>query len=732
MVRRSGGRDAYAYFILIVATIVLLTVLVQPAKADGYPEHDVKISLNQTECFIPCIVYYVDVTVGDAAGWCWSFKNTTPGNNTWVEFSHVLGYWWEFGTGNFTWELTQFNGTAWNTSLYTYFLNVSYPPAVPNVSFISNHTGGQSAPRTIQFNDTSGPGYPDVILEWNWTFVDVTGNNTEIKFSSLKNPSKTFNVGNFSIFLNASNLAGGNKTEYPKHFINLSLSYLPITNFTTNITEGNSPAAVQFTDTSGNEPYYWIWTFRNVTGNNTEIIFNSTSPNPIKRFGLGNFSIVLYSSNGAGTNNSPVDSYFINVSVPSQPIAAFTQNVTTGMVSYWGERVAVQFNDTSANAPTSWNWSYKSSDGDVNNNSLYVFSYSQNPIWQFGYGHWLIYLNATNWLGSNTSPPSTLSVSEYQVQVQQQQYFTSKKVRFMCQDYLGIPIVGMNVTAIGVESSLGSIDWIPKLFGINLNETPILDTQMVGTTGTDGGVNFVMIETERYQLHYELPSKGIDEYRYYYPKEESYLEIFWTESTLFAPPTIPPCGAPTYTASVTINGTNADYDDIHLTYSDCSGHTTNTTVYVNDISDNKVKQQLYTNNSPTPNNVSLSYPVRNATGASYRFGVTGRTVTGTPFHQESTLKLKTSIWKYNPLNAENGDPFAVWFYNIIAVGLIILFALFFGRWSIKAGVVIIPLIALYFSELYMNWLLTPALLVTVAVILAVLAYLRFAEEEAQL
>jgi PKD repeat protein len=36
----------------------------------------------------------------------------------------------------------------------------------------------------------------------------VTGNNTQILFSTAQNPTHTFGVGNYSIVLNASNIAG--------------------------------------------------------------------------------------------------------------------------------------------------------------------------------------------------------------------------------------------------------------------------------------------------------------------------------------------------------------------------------------------------------------------------------------------------------------------------------------------------------------------------------------------
>ena len=87
------------------------------------------------------------------------------------------------------------------------------------------------------------------------------------------------------------------------------------------------------------------------------------------------------------TNNIAQSGYNV-VGVPS-PVASFTSNVTTGVAP-----LAVQFNDTSSNSPTSWNWSF--GDGSAGSNL-------KNPVHTYSVpGTYDVSLNASNAAGSNT------------------------------------------------------------------------------------------------------------------------------------------------------------------------------------------------------------------------------------------------------------------------------------------------------------------------------------------
>jgi PGF-pre-PGF domain-containing protein len=118
----------------------------------------------------------------------------------------------------------------------------------------------------------------------------------------------------------------------------------PVAAFSANLTSGLVPLAVQFTDNSTNTPTAWNWSFGD--GNYSAI------QNPEYTFmRAGSYSITLNVSNIAGYNSTTKVDYI--VVIPQTPVASFTSNVTAGLAP-----LGVQFNDTSTNFPTMWNWSF--------------------------------------------------------------------------------------------------------------------------------------------------------------------------------------------------------------------------------------------------------------------------------------------------------------------------------------------------------------------------------------
>jgi len=71
--------------------------------------------------------------------------------------------------------------------------------------FVANVTSG-AAPLAVQFNDTSA----NSLNSWDWSFTNVTGNNTPVSWSTEQNATQTFGAGNFSIALKAGNPGGSN------------------------------------------------------------------------------------------------------------------------------------------------------------------------------------------------------------------------------------------------------------------------------------------------------------------------------------------------------------------------------------------------------------------------------------------------------------------------------------------------------------------------------------------
>jgi PKD repeat protein len=150
---------------------------------------------------------------------------------------------------------------------------------------------------------------------------------------------------------------------------------------------GNAPLTVQFTNISYNYPTLWVWSLKDVAGNNTWTPF-STEENPTYTFGTaGNYLINLTAGNQYGYNITP-ELAWVNVTalgiVP--PVSEFTSDVVTGP-----DPLTVHFTDMSINA-TFWNWSF----GDG------TYSSSQDPMHVFSAGVYTITLLVTNAGGSDT------------------------------------------------------------------------------------------------------------------------------------------------------------------------------------------------------------------------------------------------------------------------------------------------------------------------------------------
>ena len=161
--------------------------------------------------------------------------------------------------------------------------------------------------------------------------------------------------------------------------------------FTTNATNGTTPLAVQFNETSNSTGTSWEWNFTSVFGNNTPVTF-STIQNATWTFSTGNYTIKLKSTNSGGSGVSAQNTW-INVTGP--PVSNFTSNVTIALVY----PMVVQFNDTSQNSPTAWNWSF--GDGrwfNTTNSSLKNTTYTYAVANKYN-----VSLLTSNVAGSNTT-----------------------------------------------------------------------------------------------------------------------------------------------------------------------------------------------------------------------------------------------------------------------------------------------------------------------------------------
>ena len=113
--------------------------------------------------------------------------------------------------------------------------------------------------------------------------------------------------------------------------------------------------------------------------------------------GIYNVALQVYNTDGY---NSTRKTGYINVTPSGVPDASFTVIPSSGIAP-----LIVQFNDTSANFPSAWSWSFRNM--APGNNTQIWFSDVHNPKWTFGAGNYSIVLNASNSAGYNLSTQVT-------------------------------------------------------------------------------------------------------------------------------------------------------------------------------------------------------------------------------------------------------------------------------------------------------------------------------------
>ncbi|MEG3057118.1 MAG: PKD domain-containing protein [Methanoculleus sp.] len=153
--------------------------------------------------------------------------------------------------------------------------------------------------------------------------------------------------------------------------------------FEANITTGEVPLTVQFTDRSTGGPTSWYWDFGDGG--------NSTDQHPEYTYEIpGIYNVTLNVSRSDDFNIMPKEDY-INVTGPP-PVANFTASPTSGTAP-----LTINFTDLSTNNPTSWNWTF--GDGNVSDEQHPTHTYIHQGT---GRNRYDVSLTVTNEFGSDS------------------------------------------------------------------------------------------------------------------------------------------------------------------------------------------------------------------------------------------------------------------------------------------------------------------------------------------
>ncbi len=321
-----------------------------------------------TEGKVPLTVNFTDHS-DFADTWAWDFDNDGVTDSTAQNPQHTYT-----DAETYTVTLTVTNEDGSDAMTRTDYVTVN--PLVPPVADFTSDVNDGKEPLTVNFTDLS-----ENATAWAWDFED-----DGVTDSTIQNPQHTYTTpGVYAVTLTVTN-EDGSDTMTKLEFITVYELVPPIADFTADVTSGDAPLTVQFTDLSSNADT-WAWDFDN------DGVTDSTQQNPQKIYdasGIYTVSLTVTNEDGSDTMTKAA---FITVSTPTPPpvppVADFTSDMTSGDAP-----LTVQFTDLSSHA-TGWQW-------DLNGDGV-LDSVAQNPQYTYDVaGTYNVSLTATNDDGTDT------------------------------------------------------------------------------------------------------------------------------------------------------------------------------------------------------------------------------------------------------------------------------------------------------------------------------------------
>jgi len=191
----------------------------------------------------PLTVNFTDASTGNITAWNWNFGDGTY--STRRNPSHTYT-----DLGNYTVSLTVTGPEGTHTRTKLRYILVQ-PPA-PEADFDAEPRMGP-VPLTVSFTDRSK--IYDEVLWRLWDFGDGG-------WSELRNPVHTYyEPGVYTVSLFILEWTGLYDIETKVNYIVALRGAPPTADFYSNITEGDAPLAVQFSDNSYGAIYVWRWDF---------------------------------------------------------------------------------------------------------------------------------------------------------------------------------------------------------------------------------------------------------------------------------------------------------------------------------------------------------------------------------------------------------------------------------------------------------------------------------------
>ena len=351
-VTSAGGTDTL--------TLADAVVVLNPAPIPGF-------SADVTSGPAPLAVAFTDATTGDVTSWSWSFGDGSV--STAQSPTHVYE-----AVGTYTVTLSSAGPGGSNELVMADHITVIEP--APTASFTTSTQAGD-IPLPVTFSDTSLLN----VTSWSWSFGD--GN-----VSTAQNPTHVYETpGVFTVELTVTSAGGTDTVTLVDHITTSEPA--PVASFTSDLSGGDAPLTVAFTDDSTLNITAWAWSFGD--GN------TSTLQSPVHSYtGVGTYTVELTVTSAGGTDTTALTDAVV-VSEPA-PTAAFSSDVTSGDAP-----LAVVFTDESALNITAWAWDF----GDGNTSTV------QHPTHVFtNVGTYTVALTVTSAGGTDTATLADLILVE--------------------------------------------------------------------------------------------------------------------------------------------------------------------------------------------------------------------------------------------------------------------------------------------------------------------------------
>ncbi|WP_394698737.1 DUF3344 domain-containing protein [uncultured Methanoregula sp.] len=341
--------------------------------------------------------------------------------------------------------------TEETATAYAPFTGQTISPVSVNKATLTTfiNKGGSGTTRgTMIFNGHEWPDY------WVQAGPEICVNTTDVTAYL----ASTGNTAGFRSLV-------ANNMDMEPHLAILKVEYKsaitgePVASFSSNVTNGQKPLAVRFTDLSAGSPTGWKWDFGDST--------NTTEQNPAHVYtSYGTYTVSLTATNAKG-NNTLARSSFITVNKPSAA-ASFTANKTSGDAP-----MTVSFNDTSTGEPESWSWDFGDSQTSTGQNPVHTYSSS---------GTYTVKLTTANTAGSSTA---TITITVNVRTIADQSFAIANLTTTRTGAGQNVTIDIANATVYGNTVSMTRVGHGWDTLAITMTDVPLNDsTSLTGTVAS--------------------------------------------------------------------------------------------------------------------------------------------------------------------------------------------------------------------------------------------------------